>query len=290
MLPRQLRNLQDATCVERSICRGYPQSADTRVAADGAIMNKAVSPVWPKRAPKTKKGLSQLVKNIWHPHRHMKCFGGRRWGDNIPDSGPCRSFDWMWAGPEGVWAHRSCKTNSDIQLSDMCFCTSLNLGWIVSEDFGRVSKCRVHEDMTCLPEHSLLKILGGLQIKYLWKKHNQRCRHLRQNQHEGGQFEWWGDVKMACPKNDPFCPCGFFLASSHVFWGQCMAIPKENFKWRLAPGQQPILLTKTQHTIWVASHTLYIKSIAFLWESSREKGWSDSMCAIAALGTYVKHT
>ena len=39
------RNLQDATCVERSFCKGYPQSADTRVAADGAIMNRVVSPV-----------------------------------------------------------------------------------------------------------------------------------------------------------------------------------------------------------------------------------------------------
>ena len=105
VLPPQLRNLQDATCVERSICRGYPQSADTRVAADGAIMNKAVSPMWPKRAPKTKKGLSQFVKNIWHPHRHTQCFGREEVGGQhrrVPDSGPCRSFEvdvgWAWGG------------------------------------------------------------------------------------------------------------------------------------------------------------------------------------------------
>ena len=174
MLPWPLRNLQDATCVEGSICRGYPQSADTRVAADGAIMNKAVSPVWPKGAPKTPKKLSQLVKTIWHPHRHTQCFGREEVGgqDNIgefPILALVGHLKWMWVGPEGVWAYRSCKTNSDIQLSDMCFCTSLNFRWTASEDFGRVSKRRVHEEMTCLPENSLLKILGGHQIKYLWK-------------------------------------------------------------------------------------------------------------------------
>ena len=102
MLPRQLRNLQDATCVERSICRAYPQSAYTRVAADGAIMDKAVSPVLPKGAPKTKRNCHNLSRTFDIPIDIRSVLEREEVGGQhrrVPDSGPCRSFevDVSWA-------------------------------------------------------------------------------------------------------------------------------------------------------------------------------------------------
>ena len=116
------------------------------------------------KGPQNKKNCHNLPKTFDIPIDTRSVLEGRRWGDNIgefPILALVGHLKWMWVGPERVWAYRSFKTNSDIQVSDMCFCTSLNLRWTASEDFGRVSKCRVHEDMTCPPEHSLLKIGGG---------------------------------------------------------------------------------------------------------------------------------